>query len=135
MAALKNLPQYFGALRAPLQQRRAALGHDWHHPELFRVFRLLPFGYGFTQDVLDLAVNAAEFIGRPFFEIVPECRRQSQEEWFAFISRHTARAMLGIQRAGVDYRTNFGFAAEHNQKIAHHRRFAFFIQIDDVFRG
>jgi hypothetical protein len=46
---------------------------------LFSFLRpLFAFADGLTQDILDLAVDAAEFVRRPFFQVFQKLRRNSQ---------------------------------------------------------
>ena len=43
---------------------------------------------GLAEEVFDLAVDAAEFVGRPFLEFPPEVGRDAQEKWFALFVGH-----------------------------------------------
>ena len=65
------------------------------------------FEDGLLEEVLDLAVDAAQFVLRPGFQLAPERRIDPQQKVFAF--SHSRR--LRVKRAGIKYRMHLGFAA------------------------
>ena len=78
---------------------------------------------GLFEDVLDLAVHAAEFSLRPSLKLSPERRVHPEQETLAL-----GHANLDVERAGVDDRVNLGFTAEHDHQVADHRRLAVVIK-------
>ena len=79
-----------------------------------------------AQYVFDLRIQTAKFVVRPALHRVQYVARNPQRIGFALGHKSP------VQRTGVDHRLRFAFAAEHHQQIAHHRRFALFVQVNDA---
>jgi hypothetical protein len=74
---------------------------------------------------LDVGVQASELIGRPLGERVVDRGIDPQEHLLAVTHG------LRVEGAGVDDWRSRLVAAEDDHEIAHHRRFAFLVKVDD----
>ncbi len=81
---------------------------------------------------LYLTVDRAEFLSCPSFDESHCFRVESQQEAFALLFSHWQESLL-IECPCVQHRLSWFVSAEHDEQIAHHRSFAFFVEFDNVF--
>ena len=87
----RRLPERYGGERKAKESRQKRSDHRARFAPndealessgVICLFRgRLPFHHGLTQKILDLAVDAAQFVGRPFLQLPPEIGREPKQEW------------------------------------------------------
>ena len=81
---------------------------------------------GPAQQHLDVGIEAAELIGRPLGQGIMDGRINPQQYLLAVTHRS------GVERPGVDDRRRRLVTAKDDHQVAHHRRFALLVEVDDV---
>ena len=81
-----------------------------------------------AQDELDLRVETPELVVSPLLQRVVDARVDPEQECLA-LGHGT---ILVVQRPRVDDRLRVAIAAEHDEQVAHHRRLALLVELDDV---
>ena len=79
-----------------------------------------------AQQHLDVGIEAAELIGRPLGQGIVDAGIDPQQYLLAVI--HRSR----VEGAGVDHWRSRLVSAEYDHQIAHHRRFALLVKVDDA---
>ena len=82
-----------------------------------------------SQQKLDVAIQAAQIVFGPATQCVVDFAIDAQQERFAFSH---GRAPSGVEGAGIHDRLRGALRTEYHEQVAHHRRFAFGVEIDDV---
>lgn len=81
---------------------------------------------GSAQQHLDVSIEASELVGRPPGQRIMDSWVDPQQDLLAIT--HGSR----VESAGIDDWGSRLIAAEYDHQIAHHRRLAFLVQVDDV---
>ena len=79
-------------------------------------------GQRLAQQPLDLAVDAAQFLGRQRLDRGGDRRIEAQQERLSWWRLAQDAAALLVQRAGIDHGLRLGLGAQHDQQVRHHGR-------------